>query len=78
MSGNATAVKETIDGSDEKDAAYSFYLKAVASARQGNSSEAISNLKTAVEKDNSLKAYAKDDAEFIKLRSDSGFTGITQ
>ena len=78
MTGNATAVKETIDGSDEKDAAYSYYLKAVASARQGNSSEAISNLKTAVEKDNSLKAYAKDDAEFIKLRSDSGFTGITQ
>jgi tetratricopeptide (TPR) repeat protein len=78
LSGNAGGVKETIDSSPEKDMAYSFYLKAVASARQGNTSEAIANLKTAVEKDNALKAYAKDDAEFIKMRSDSGFTAITQ
>jgi hypothetical protein len=56
--------------------AYSYYLKAVAAARSGNNSEVISNLKTAVEKDNALKAYAKDDAEFIKLRADSGFTAL--
>jgi tetratricopeptide (TPR) repeat protein len=78
LSGNAGGVKETIESSQEKDMAYSFYLKAVANARQGNTSEAIANLKTAIEKDNALKAYAKDDAEFIKMRSDSGFTGITQ
>lgn len=34
------------------------------------------NLKTAIEKDNALKAYAKDDAEFIKMRSESGFTAL--
>jgi tetratricopeptide (TPR) repeat protein len=77
LSGNNSAVKETIDASNEKEAAYSYYLKAVSAARQGNSGEAISNLKTAIDKDNALKAYAKDDAEFIKLRSDSGFTGLT-
>ena len=33
-------------------------------------------LKTAIEKDGTLKAAAKDDAEFIKLRSDAGFTGL--
>lgn len=76
LSGSAGSVKETIDASNEKDMAYSYYLKAVAAARQGNSSEAISNLKTAIEKDNSYKAYAKDDVEFIKLRSDSNFTGL--
>jgi tetratricopeptide (TPR) repeat protein len=76
MTGNAGAVKETVEGSNEKDMAYSYYLKAVANARQGNSSEAISNLKTAIEKDNALKAYAKDDAEFIKMRSDSNFTSV--
>lgn len=76
LSGSAASVKETIDASNEKDMAYSFYLKAVAAARQGNNAEVISNLKTAIEKDGALKAYAKDDAEFVKLRADSGFTGI--
>ena len=41
-----------------------------------NNPEVISNLKTAIEKDNALKAYAKDDVEFLKLRADSGFTGM--
>jgi len=76
LSGNAGSVKETIDASTEKDMAYSYYLKAVAYARQGNNGEVLSNLKTAIEKDNALKAYAKDDVEFLKLRSDAGFTGL--
>lgn len=78
LSGNAGSVNETINSSDDKDMAHSYYLKAVTFARQGNSGEAISNLKTAIEKDNSLKAYAKDDIEFMKMRSDSGFTSIVQ
>jgi Flp pilus assembly protein TadD len=78
LGGNPSAVKETIDASPEKEAAHSYYLKAVAASRQGNSSDAIANLKSAIEKDNSYKNYAKDDAEFIKLRSDSGFTSIVQ
>ncbi|MCC6370508.1 MAG: hypothetical protein IT236_05820 [Bacteroidia bacterium] len=76
MSGNASSVKETIGSSNEKDMAYSYYLMAVSYARQGNSTECVSALKTAIEKDNSLKAYAKDDAEFIKLRGKSEFTGL--
>jgi hypothetical protein len=76
MGGNASGAVSTIDASKEKDMAYSHYLKAVAYARQGNSSEAIASLKTAIEKDGALKAYAKDDAEFIKLRSNSGFTSL--
>jgi len=76
LSGNAGSVKETIDASNEKDQAYSSYMKAVSYARQGNSAEAISNLKTAIEKDGAWKAYAKDDCEFLKLRADAGFTAI--
>lgn len=76
MTGNAAAVNETIDGSTEKEMAYSYYLKAIAAARQSNTAEVINNLKSAIEKDNAFKAYAKDDAEFIKLRSDAGFTGL--
>lgn len=76
LSGNAAGVKETIDASNEKEMAYSYYLKAVAAARSGNTADATANLKTAIEKDNSYKAYAKDDAEFLKMRSDSGFTAL--
>lgn len=76
MSGSAAAVKETIDASNEKEMAYSYYLKAVSMARQGNSAETVSNLKTAIEKDGSLKTYAKDDAEFIKMRDKTEFTSL--
>jgi len=77
LSGNANGVKESIDASNEKEMAHSFYLKAVAFARQGNSSEAINHIKAAIEKDAAWKAYAKDDVEFIKMRGDSGFTSLT-
>lgn len=76
LAGNPGSVKETIDASNEKDMAYSFYLKAVSFARQNNGAEAVANLKTAIEKDGALKAYAKDDCEFLKLRSDAGFTAL--
>lgn len=76
LSGNSAAVKETLGSSNENEAAYSFYLKAVTNARQGMTADAISNLKAAIEKDNAWKAYAKDDAEFLKLRSDAGFTAL--
>jgi tetratricopeptide (TPR) repeat protein len=76
LSGAGGSVNGTIDASNEKDMAYSFYLKAVAAARSGNSTDAVSNLKTAIEKDGSLKAYAKDDCEFIKMREDAGFKGL--
>ncbi len=76
LAGSAGAVNATIDTGEEKEMAASYYLKAVAAARQANNPEVINNLKAAIAKDASLKAYAKDDAEFIKLRSDSAFTGL--
>lgn len=77
LNGNAGAVVATIDASSEKDMALASYLKAVAAARNNNTSEVINNLKAAIEKDGSLKAAAKDDAEFIKLRENADFKGLT-
>ena len=76
LAGNAGEVGATIDAGNEKDLALSYYLKAVSAARRSSTSDVISNLKTAIEKDGTLKAAAKDDAEFIKLRADAGFTGL--
>lgn len=77
LNGNQGAVTSTIDASNEKDMAMSSYLKAVAAARNNNAAEVINNLKAAIEKDGSLKAAAKDDAEFIKLRENADFKGLT-
>jgi len=76
LSGNSAAVKETLGASDETETAYSYYLKAVTAARQSMTADAIALLKTAIEKDNAYKAYAKDDAEFIKMRTDANFTAL--
>ena len=76
LNGNAGSVVSTIDASNEKDMAMASYLKAVAAARNNNAADVISNLKTAIEKDGSLKAWAKDDAEFIKMRENADFKAI--
>ena len=76
LNGNAGAVVATIDASNEKEMALSAYIKAVAAARNNNAAEVINNLKTAIEKDGSLKAAAKDDAEFIKLRENADFKAL--
>lgn len=76
LNGNTGAVASTIDASTEKDMAWSYYLKAVAAARANNAAEVNANLKTAIEKDGSLKAAAKDDAEFIKLRDNGDFKAM--
>lgn len=77
LNGNQGAVASTLDGSNEKDMAMAYYLKAVAAARNNNTADVNSNLKTAIEKDGSLKAAAKDDAEFIKLRDNADFKAMT-
>ncbi len=76
LNGNAGAVETTLDGSNDKDMAMAFYLKAVAAARGSNTANVVSNLKTAIEKDGSLKAAAKDDAEFIKLKENAEFKAL--
>ncbi|MGZ3866940.1 MAG: tetratricopeptide repeat protein [Bacteroidia bacterium] len=76
LNGNAESAAATIDASEEKDMAMSYYLKAVASARKGDAA-GLANLKTAIEKDGSLKAAAKDDCEFLKWRENADFKALT-
>ena len=77
LNGNAGAVVTTLDNSNEKDMAMASYLKAVAAARNNNAAEVNTNLKAAIDKDGSLKAAAKDDAEFLKLRENADFKAMT-
>ena len=67
------AIGTVVDGSDDKDEALSYYLKAIAGARSGDNDMMINNLKTAISKDADLKAKAKGDAEFIKSRDNADF-----
>jgi tetratricopeptide (TPR) repeat protein len=75
LAGNAESVNATIDASNEKDMAICHYLKAVAAARKGDS-KGLDSLKTAIEKDATLKALAKDDCEFLKWRSNDQFKSL--
>ncbi|HTA60859.1 MAG TPA: tetratricopeptide repeat protein [Bacteroidia bacterium] len=77
LNGNPESVATTIDASNEKDMAMSFYLKAVASSRKGDATGGLAFLKTAIEKDASLKAAAKDDCEFLKWRDNADFKSLT-
>lgn len=52
------------------------YLKAVIAMREGNSSAAMSNLKSAVAKDPSMKDQAVNDVEFAKLFGTSEFLAL--
>jgi tetratricopeptide (TPR) repeat protein len=77
LNGNSDGAMSTIDNSTEKDAALSFYLKAIAGARQGKADVMNANLKAAIQKDASFKQMAKDDAEFIKFRDNAEFKSMT-
>jgi tetratricopeptide (TPR) repeat protein len=76
LNGQGESAAATIDASNEKDMALSYYIKAVAAARKGDAG-GLANLKTAIEKDGSLKAAAKDDCEFLKWRENAGFKALT-
>jgi tetratricopeptide (TPR) repeat protein len=76
LNGNAASVSTTLDASNDKDMAMASYLKAVAAARSANASNVVSSLKAAIEKDGTLKAAAKDDAEFIKLKENADFKAL--
>ncbi len=78
LNGNAESVTATLDASNEKDMALSSYLRAIAAARKGDSAGGMGFLKTAIEKDGSLKAAAKEDCEFLKWRENADFKALVQ
>ncbi len=76
LNGDAEKAISNIEASEEKEDAMSYYLKAVAGARSGNKEVVINNLKSAISKDNNLKAKAKRNAEFLDMKSDTDFQGV--
>jgi tetratricopeptide (TPR) repeat protein len=62
----------------EEPGAMAYYLKAVIGARKQDNTILFDNLRTAVDKDGSLKAHAKTDMEFAKYFQDATFRSIVE
>jgi len=65
LNGNTDGALSTIDASEDATSAEAYYLKAIVGARTANNDLMMKNLKLAINKDNSLKAKALKDVEFI-------------
>ncbi len=66
LNGDADAAMSTLENSEEGKTAEGYYLKAVIGASQDNKELVMSNLKTAVSKDASMKQQAMNDVSFSK------------
>ena len=78
LSGNLDPASKTLDESETKEEAMTYYLRAIIAARKGNESAVVSNLKSAFGKDASLKAKASKDREFVKYFENSNFLAIVK
>ncbi|MBK6444749.1 MAG: hypothetical protein IPO39_01150 [Bacteroidetes bacterium] len=78
LSGDKDGAMSTLDASPDKDSAMSLYLKAVISARKGDATGVVDNLKSSVAKDATMKAMAAEDREFIKWFNDASFKAAIQ
>ena len=76
--GDMGAAKTDLDGSDEKESAKAFYLRAIMAARGNDAAGLVSNLKSAIGKDAALKAKAAKDREFIKFFDNAEFKSAIQ
>lgn len=73
LNGNLAKAKSLLAGENCADA---DYLKAVIAMREGNSSAAIANLKSAIAKKPALKEQATKDVEFAKLFGSQEFIAL--
>lgn len=67
MNKNYAGAITTLNSIESKDALTS-YLMAIVCARQGKNSDAASYLQSALKQDESLKAYAENDLEFVNIK----------
>lgn len=72
-----TAAASTLTNVAKPDAMTS-YLKAIVNARTNQTSTALTNLREAIQKDASLKAYAAKDLEFAALFNDATFQSLVK
>jgi Flp pilus assembly protein TadD len=74
---NYAAARQTLNNVAEPNAT-TAYLKAIVGARTNDKAAVISNLKSAIAQDASLKERAKDDIEFAKFAEDAEFQAIVK
>jgi len=75
LNGNLSEASKTLAGSNDKESADGYYLKAIIAARSNAGVDAVvSNLKSAISKDKKYKEKAGKDREFIKFMNDATFT----
>lgn len=72
------AALQTLDASTAAGTAQGYYLKAVIGARMQDKSMMVTNLKSAIGAEASLKETALNDAEFTKYREDTEFQAATK
>ncbi|MDR0953775.1 MAG: hypothetical protein LBM20_00120 [Rikenellaceae bacterium] len=73
LNGNLSGAKQLLTG---ESSAKADYLKAVIAAREGNTVEVMSNLRSATAKDPSLGAAAKKDVEFQRWFGSTDFIAL--
>ena len=69
--------KSTLDASNDQ-SAMAFYLRAIICSRSSDKTGMVTNLKTAINTDASLRATAKTDCEFLKYKDDGDFKAAIQ
>ena len=74
---NYAGARQTLNNVAEPNAT-TAYLKAIVGARTNDKAAVISNLKSAIAQDASLKERAKDDIEFAKFAEDAEFQAIVK
>lgn len=77
LNGEPQAALSTLNNVENEDAKV-HYLKAIAGARTNQQEIVLSNLRTAIQMDNELKEYAREDLEFREFRDNETFTSIVE
>jgi len=77
LNNDPAGAKATLDASNDQ-SAMAFYLRAIICARSGDKAGMVSNLKTATNKDGSVKTMAQSDCEFLKYKDDADFKAAIQ
>jgi tetratricopeptide (TPR) repeat protein len=77
LNNDASGAKSVLDASNDQ-SAMAFYLRAIICARTGDKTGMVTNLKTAINKDASLRAMAQTDCEFLKYKDDGDFKAAIQ
>lgn len=77
LNNDPSGAKTVLDASNDQ-SAIAYYLRAIIAARMSDKADMVSNLKTAINKDASLRATAKTDCEFLKYKDDPDFKAAIQ